>query len=81
MWNLFAFGSPELRHSDDSIYYTSDFYLKMSRCPFWFKLHPVLFIPFILFLLIVYFLGVVFASPWACQLSLNEFQDVLGLVS
>lgn len=81
MWNLFAFVFAELRHSDDSIYYTPDFYLKMSRHPFWFKQHPLLFLPFILLLLIAYFLGVVFASCSACQLSLNEFQDVLGLVS
>lgn len=53
----------------------------MSRHPFWFKLHPLLFILFILLLLIVYFLGVPFAACSACQLSLNEFQDVLGLVS
>lgn len=46
MWNLFASVSAELRHSDDSIYYTSDFYLKMSRGPFGFKPHPLPLIPY-----------------------------------
>lgn len=79
MWNLFAFVFTKLHPSTDTLYRTFDFYLKVS-CHLWFKLHSLLFIPFILSLLTVYLLGVAFAS-YSTWLSLNEFQDLLGLVS
>lgn len=77
MSNLFAFVFAEFCHSRDNVYCTFDFYLKISRHLFWLKLHSLLFLPFILFLLIMCFLGAVFASYSTCQLSLNGFQDVL----